>query len=307
MTFRECLPIRRRTKGTHDGGSRLGGYFGGGKGRARFMVALFRLIAPVRASGVTGWTLFSLVASILVSDSAAAGEIKRQKGLLDSIFSILAPAEASATTSPASSQHASPLFPYDGSSDGPANTEPRSYRTVCVRLCDGYYWPISGSAQMDNFQRDRTSCEASCDQPAQLYYQPSNDHDAAHLISLDGKPYSALPRSFAYRRSIEPSCRCKPDPWSESEIERHRLYAASQAAATEPVVETAPPVAANEGADAALAPIADTDVQAGNPAAEALANDPAAGPRDQVSVDGPVTPSSSQGEQAPAAISSPMQ
>ena len=41
-----------------------------------------------------------------------------------------------------------------------------AYRTLCVRTCDGYYFPISFSAGGHELQRDETACRALC--PGQL-------------------------------------------------------------------------------------------------------------------------------------------
>jgi len=112
------------------------------------------------------------------------------------------------------------------------------YRTVCVRLCDGYYWPVSAATSMERFQHDRSVCESSCQQPARLYYQPAGESDARRFVGLDGKPYTALPKAFSYRSSINPQCRCRPDPWSQSEVERHQGY--GQASAVVPLDEAQP-------------------------------------------------------------------
>ena len=37
-----------------------------------------------------------------------------------------------------------------------------TYRTVCVRLCDGSFYPISFSTTPDNFARDEAQCRSSC-------------------------------------------------------------------------------------------------------------------------------------------------
>ena len=50
------------------------------------------------------------------------------------------------------------LFGSDSGWDRPRDT----YRTVCVRMCDGYYFPVSFSVTPDRFERDRQSCENSC-------------------------------------------------------------------------------------------------------------------------------------------------
>ncbi|HYD16230.1 MAG TPA: DUF2865 domain-containing protein, partial [Hyphomicrobium sp.] len=45
-----------------------------------------------------------------------------------------------------------------------------TYRTVCVRLCDGYYFPVSFSTLPNHFQRDEEVCQSKCASPAELYY-----------------------------------------------------------------------------------------------------------------------------------------
>ena len=179
-------------------------------------------------------------------------------GFLQQLFSIFdPPASATQPHPPANvtsrdSGRASPMYPYAGNSESSPKPE-NAYRTVCVRLCDGYYWPVSEAAPMSHFRTDRTTCESSCEQPAKLYYQPVGNSDASILVSLDGKPYSSLDHAFAYRTSLTPSCRCKPDPWSASEIQRHAQYAAAAAASLPP--NSAAPVEA-DGAALVAAPAA---------------------------------------------------
>src|SRR6185503_12233703 len=45
-----------------------------------------------------------------------------------------------------------------------------TYRTICVRLCDGYYFPVSFSTLPNHFQRDAQQCQSQCAAPAELYY-----------------------------------------------------------------------------------------------------------------------------------------
>ena len=89
------------------------------------------------------------------------------------------------------------------------------YRTMCVRLCDGFYWPISNATGRSRFRSDAQQCESSCESPAKLFYSRGIATPAEQMIDLQGKPYSALPNAFRYREKYMPECRCKPDPWSE--------------------------------------------------------------------------------------------
>jgi hypothetical protein len=98
-----------------------------------------------------------------------------------------------------------------------------TYRTLCVRLCDGYYWPISHSVTRGRFHQDADACRSSCGSEAGLFYQPS-DGDVSDMVDLSGRSYSALPHAYLYRRTLVEGCRCRPEPWSAAEAERHRLY-----------------------------------------------------------------------------------
>ena len=100
-----------------------------------------------------------------------------------------------------------------------------TYRTLCVRLCDGFYFPVSGAAPQSRFTRDAEACNASCGAEARLFYHPSVGGNADTMVDLTGMAYSALPNAFKYRQALVPSCRCRPQPWSDAERERHRAYA----------------------------------------------------------------------------------
>ena len=58
------------------------------------------------------------------------------------------------------------------------------------------------------------------------------------MVDLTGMAYSALPNAFRYRKALVPECRCRPQPWSEAELQRHREYAAGPPA---PIGTASPP------------------------------------------------------------------
>ena len=100
-----------------------------------------------------------------------------------------------------------------------------TYRTVCVRLCDGYFWPVSFATTEAYFDRDRAQCERGCGTPAKLYVyrNPGADPEAMH--DLQGQPYSRLPTAFQFRTKFEPTCKCNAHPWEAEAQNRHKLYA----------------------------------------------------------------------------------
>ena len=123
--------------------------------------------------------------------------------------------------------YGAPFTPYssDAEEEPPA---PRGgiYRTLCVRLCDGFYFPISDATTQDGFARDADMCNASCSADARLFYYPSIGGDVDSMVDLTGMAYSALPNAFRYRKTLVEGCRCRPQPWSQTELQRHRAYAA---------------------------------------------------------------------------------
>ena len=110
----------------------------------------------------------------------------------------------------------------------PEEDRPQSrgtYRTLCVRLCDGFYWPISFATTAEHFDRDRRKCESSCGSPARLYTYRNPGGNPETMQDLSGKPYSRLKTAFAYRTDYNESCKCRSDPWQQEAMDKHRVYA----------------------------------------------------------------------------------
>ena len=105
-----------------------------------------------------------------------------------------------------------------------------TYRTLCVRLCDGYYFPISFSASRSRFERDAQACERSCPGQAQLFVHPNPDGEVEDMVDLRGRPYRELKTAFLYRAQYMPACRCKAEPWESEAKAQHRIYALEAAA-----------------------------------------------------------------------------
>jgi hypothetical protein len=86
-----------------------------------------------------------------------------------------------------------------------------TYRTLCVRTCDGYYFPISFSTTPEQFPQDAQTCEAMCPgAEAELFYHPNPGGGPEDMVAITGEPYSTLPTAFKYRTSLDAACTCKP-------------------------------------------------------------------------------------------------
>ncbi len=85
-----------------------------------------------------------------------------------------------------------------------------TYRTLCVRLCDGYYFPVSFSTLPNHFQRDAEACQSKCAAPAELYYYPNPGGSLDQAMSMgEQKPYTSLRTAFKYRKEFVQGCSCK--------------------------------------------------------------------------------------------------
>lgn len=93
-----------------------------------------------------------------------------------------------------------------GGDGAPAGT----YRTVCVRTCDGYYFPISYSTVPSHFAEDQLTCQRLCPaSEAVLYSYRNPGEDINQAASPTGHAYTELPNAFRYRREVAADCSCR--------------------------------------------------------------------------------------------------
>ncbi len=96
-----------------------------------------------------------------------------------------------------------------------------TYRTMCVRLCDGYYFPVSFSTLPSSFARDGDICQNKCAAPAELFVYRNPGGEVEQMISPDGRPYDSLENAWRYRKEFIKGCSCKPTEYSRAEIDAH--------------------------------------------------------------------------------------
>jgi hypothetical protein len=97
----------------------------------------------------------------------------------------------------------------------------RSYRTTCVRTCDGYFFPMSYAASLADFERDQKNCDARCPgTEMQVFFHeadpnrvraPGADDSATMISTVTGKRYSELQSAYLYKSIDAPrpkGCDC---------------------------------------------------------------------------------------------------
>ncbi len=94
-----------------------------------------------------------------------------------------------------------------------------TYRTVCVRTCDGFYFPISYSTVPSRFGADAQACQQLCPAaPVALYTYHNPGEEIEQAVSVDGAPYTALPSAFRYRKEVVTGCSCRRpgETWAQT-------------------------------------------------------------------------------------------
>jgi hypothetical protein len=82
-------------------------------------------------------------------------------------------------------------------------------KEVCVRTCDGYFFPIGYSGSGGRSGDLQEMCRALCpNAEVALYsYPPSGDINEA--VGADGAHYADLPNALKYRKSVDSTCTCR--------------------------------------------------------------------------------------------------
>jgi hypothetical protein len=88
-----------------------------------------------------------------------------------------------------------------------------NFRTMCVRTCDGYYFPVSWSVSSAAFARDQNACAAMCPgtQVELHYHRVPGEESEAMVSAVTGLPYRQMTNAFLYRRqnaATPPGCSC---------------------------------------------------------------------------------------------------
>ena len=127
------------------------------------------------------------------------------------------------------------------------------YRSVCVRLCDGFFYPVSYATYGARLAQDATQCQSNCAAPAELYVYRNPGQEIEQGVSLNGSAYMDLPVALRFRKEYVKGCSCKQAEYNPTEIE-----AANKRAEADPATapakgkgEASPPPAPQAAAPAA--------------------------------------------------------
>ncbi len=100
---------------------------------------------------------------------------------------------------------------------------------ICVRDCDGGFFPVSYSARGANLDELDSLCKALCPNTEATLYTMKRWSDLNSAVSLKGDSYADHPNALKFQKTLVPSCGCKPPDksWAEALAEAERILSAS--------------------------------------------------------------------------------
>ncbi|MBX9932886.1 MAG: DUF2865 domain-containing protein [Methylobacterium sp.] len=85
-------------------------------------------------------------------------------------------------------------------------------RTVCVRACDGYIFPVGNLASKRDLPVHQAACAAACpNTPTALYTLARGETEFDRAVSLSGQPYAKLASANLFRTKRVEHCSCQPE------------------------------------------------------------------------------------------------
>jgi hypothetical protein len=127
-----------------------------------------------------------------------------QKGFWETLFSGGQPEQAPAAAPP-------PLVQEDGALDDEGDSHAHGgSQAVCVRTCDGGFFPMNFSARGAPQEELEKLCQALCPNAEVKLYTRNPNSTIDTALGADGTPYRDLPNALKFQTSFDPSCACKP-------------------------------------------------------------------------------------------------
>lgn len=89
---------------------------------------------------------------------------------------------------------------------------------ICVRTCDGFYFPISAKARDSNLEDLETLCKALCPNVEAKLYTRAPWGSLEGALSIAGESYPELENAYKFQKTYDHACTCKPPDksWAEA-------------------------------------------------------------------------------------------
>jgi hypothetical protein len=105
--------------------------------------------------------------------------------------------------------------------DGDQRPRNVGHRAVCVRLCDGAFFPMTSSARPGATLGQEEMCQMQCPGAEVALYRMRDDQ-IENAVSMNGSAYTELPNALRFRQRFDAACTCRPRNGSWAEAFSHR-------------------------------------------------------------------------------------
>jgi Protein of unknown function (DUF2865) len=108
---------------------------------------------------------------------------------------------------------------------GPVQAHSGSY-AVCVRTCDGSFFPVSYSGAGSRADSLEDVCRSLCPNADMALYSFPFGGTVDEAASTTGEPYANLPNAGKFEKAYDPSCSCrrKGQTWAEALADAEARY-----------------------------------------------------------------------------------
>lgn len=153
-------------------------------------------------------------------------------------------------------------------------------KAICVRTCDGGFFPVSYNYTPDKNDRLIELCHAQCPNSEVLLFTYPEGQEVDKAIGIDGRPYTTLANAGRFKTKYDPACGCKrqDQSWVEALANAERVLAGDAGTTgdfivspqkaiemSKPIIPTAKPTPAPKGKPPAKGAKAVADVPVVDP------------------------------------------
>ncbi len=114
-------------------------------------------------------------------------------------------------------------------------------QAICVRSCDGGFFPLPMSAKSASSDQLLELCRALCPSAEMQLFTRNPSREISTAVSIDGTAYQDLPNALKFTKKFDPNCGCRPpnQTWVEALAHAEQVLDAMGAAKASDTTVTA--------------------------------------------------------------------
>lgn len=160
--------------------------------------------------------------------AAASPREQQPKSFFEELFGVDAPDQTTGLREAPVNPDGERGDPNDQAEGEPGESRPSGGpMAICVRACDGGFFPITYTAKSSQLDDLNALCKAACPGTEAKLYTQSQWKGLESAVSVDGEPYADHPNAHKFETAFDAACGCKPQgqSWTEALAEAERILA----------------------------------------------------------------------------------